>query len=384
MHLLATTISKQQLFVTLLGVSLCSLFLFSFMAHQTDSSSFINAVELLLGESSEPDRLFRLSKPLSLAIPTFLYHFFAVPISDGFLVQQILAYWLSALALYNVIYFVSSKELLAYIGMLAYILCQPMAVYGLAILTDGLGWCWMLWGILFSLKIITTPKLSLFQLALLGCFMGLGFFIKESIIITGIFTFFLVLLHPIHTFQSKLIIYGIIGSCFLGTFIIGNYLLDTFWGISIFDWIKFGQSDPPPFYWKSFITQSYHTIDLFWFFFILGLVKDIYSKNWSYIRYALLLTLISGWILLPFFWPYLYDRILFMLVPFMILWVALGAMHFKPFSFILVLLAGFFNLLITFFIYKHQISGLIIGSGVFFGFLLFFIHYFHGRNSSKE
>lgn len=377
------TISKQQLLLTLLGTSLVSLYLFSFMAFQTDSPSFINAVELLLGESTAPDRLFRLSKPLSLGIPAFLYHFFALPISDGFLVQQILAYWLGALALYKVIAFISPKESLAYVGMLAYILCQPMAVYGLAVLTDGLGWCWMLWGLLFSLKIIDASRLSLFQLGLLGCFMGLGFFIKESIVITGMCTFFLVLLHPSHTFKSKLIAYSVIGLSFLATFILGNYLLDAFWGISILDWIKFGQSDPPPFYWKSFITQSYHTIDLFWFFFLIGLAKDISLRNWSYIRYALFLTLISGWVLLPFFWPYLYDRILFMMVPFMVLWIALGAMHFKSFSILLVLLAGLLNLLVTFFIYKHQISGLIISSAFLFGILLLLTHYIGSMRSSK-
>jgi hypothetical protein len=345
------------------------------MAYQTDSPSFIQAVELLLGESTQPDRLFRRSKVLSLLLPAFLYLVFDLSIQSGFFLQQFFAYWLSAFFLYKIVAFISSKESLAYKAMLAYLLCQPMAVYGLAILTDGLGWCWMLIGIWMSLKILSSSKPSLYYLAILGIFMGLGFFIKESIIITGIFTFFLVLLHPQNSFKVKLINYSIIGSSFLITFFIGNYLIDLFWGISIFDWIKFGQSDPPPFSWTSFITQSYHTIDLYWFLFTIGFIKSISSHKWTASYYALFLTFLSGSCLLPFFWPYLYDRILFMMAPFIMLWVAIGAAHFKSLALPLVLVAGFINLLVTFFIYKHQISGLITISAVIFCVLLVIAHF---------
>jgi hypothetical protein len=349
------------------------------MAYQTDSSSFVQAVELLLGESTQPDRLFRRSKPLSLLLPAFLYLSIDLSIQYGFLVQQFLAYWLSAIFLYKIVAFVSNKESFAYLAMLAYVLCQPMAVYGLAILTDGLGWCWMLIGIWMSLKIISSSTLSVYRLAILGIFMGLGFFIKESIIITGIFTFFFLLLHPHHTLKTKVIGYSIIGSSFLITFFIGNYLIDFLWGISIFDWIKFGQSDPPPFSWSSFITQSYHTVDLFWFLFIIGFIKSISARKWTAVHYALFLTLISGWGLLPLVWPYLYDRILFMMAPFLMLWVAIGAAHFKAFALPLVLFAGFMNLLVTFFIYKHQVSGLIVSSAFVFCLLLVVAHFLKGR-----
>jgi hypothetical protein len=149
--------------------------------------------------------------------------------------------------------------------------------------------------------------------------------------------------------------------------------------MSIFDWIKFGQSDPPPFSWRNFITQSYHTIDLFWFLFIIGFIKSISSYKWTAVHYALFLTLISGWGLLPFFWPYLYDRILFMMAPFIVLWIAMGAAHFKAFALPLVLLAGFTNLLVTFFIYKHQVSGLIVLSAVVFCLLLVVAHFLKDR-----
>lgn len=372
---MSKTISKQQLFFTLLGTSLFSMALFSFMWHQTDSSSFINAAELLLGESNQPDRLFRRSKPLSLLLPAFLYLLFDLQIQYGFLVQQFLAYWLSAIFLFRIVTLISSKESLAYLAMLAYVLCQPMAVYGLAILTDGLGWCWMLIGIWISLKSISSPKLSMFNLAILGIFMGLGLFIKESILITGIFTFFLLLLSPTHSIKAKFIGYFSIGSSFLISFFIGNYLIDFFWELSIFDWIKFGQSDPPPFSWSSFVTQSYHTIDLFWFLFAIGFIKSISSTKWTYIHYAFCLTLVFGWSLLPLVWPYLYDRILFMMTPFMMLWIGIGARHFKAFALPLVLLAGLSNLLVTFFIYKYQVSGLIVFSAFTFCLLLFVAHF---------
>ncbi|CAA6830147.1 MAG: Unknown protein [uncultured Aureispira sp.] len=349
------------------------------MSYQTDSSSFIHAVELLLGESSPPDRLFRRSKPLSLLLPAFLYLSTDLSIQYGFWVQQFLAYWLSALFLYKIIAFISSKDFFAYLAMLAYVLCQPMAVYGLAVLTDGLGWCWMLIGIWISLKTISSSTLSIFNLAILGIFMGLGLFIKESILVTGIFTFFLLLIHPNHSLKARLIGYSVVGSFFLSTFFIGNYLTDLFWGISIFDWVKFGQSDPPPFSWSSFIIQSYHTIDLYWFLFIIGFYKSISSRKWSPVHYALCLTFISGWILLPLFWPYLYDRILFMMAPFIMLWVAIGASHFKALALPLVVFAGCTNLLVAFFIYKYQISGLITSSAFLFCLLLLLAHVLKDR-----
>lgn len=334
---------------------------------------------MLLGESTQPDRLFRRSKPLSLLLPSFLYLCVDLPIQYGFLVQQFLAYWVSAIFLYKIIAFISSRESLAYLAMLAYILCQPMAVYGLAILTDGLGWCWMLMGLWISIKSISSAKLSVYHLAGLGIFMALGLFIKESILITGLFTFLFLLLNPDHHFKAKIIAYLSIGSSFLITFFLGNYLIDLFWGLSIFDWIKFGQSDPPPFYWSNFIIQSYHTIDLFWFLFIIGFIKSFLHHKWAPIHYAFYMTFIWGWGILPLVWPYLYDRILFMMVPFMIYWVAVGAKHFKALALPLVLLAGFTNLLVSFFIYKHQISGLITISALSFCFVLFIAHFLKDR-----
>jgi hypothetical protein len=73
-----------------------------------------------------------------------------------------------------------------------------------------------------------------------------------------------------------------------------------------------------------------------------------------------------------------------MMAPFILLWVAIGAAHFKAFALPLVLLAGFTNLLVTFFIYKHQVSGLIVLSAVVFCLLLVVAHFLKNRKPKKE
>ncbi|BDS12605.1 hypothetical protein [Aureispira anguillae] len=362
-----------------MGTSIFSICLFHFMAYQTDSPSFVNAVELLLQETTTTDRLFRLSKPLSLLLPTFLYSICAIPISYAFLLQQLIAYWLSALFLYKILEQILGQSKLAYFGMLAYTLCQPLAVYGLAVLTDGLGWCWLIIGTWMSLQIVNAPKISYRSFIGLGLFIGSGFFIKESAIMIGIFTFFLLLLTPNFALKQKLIGYLIIGGSFLTTFGLGNWLIYYFWQESIFQWITFGQNDPPPFSWKGLIAQSYHTLDNYWLLFFIGIRSSFYSKSFNFILTSFLLTIIFSWLSLPFVWPYLYDRILFMIVPYMILWVAIGANQFGKFSFSLLLLGGLMNLLVSFLIYKYQIAGLIEGSAIIFLLSLFFAIAYHKK-----
>lgn len=340
------------------------------MAYQTDTPSFINAVELLLSQSDRPDRLFRLSKPLSLFVPTILYATFSIPIAYSFWIQQLIAYWFGAFFLYKILEEVVPDSNAAYLGMLAYILCQPMAVYGLAMLTDGLGWCWLIIGVWLSIRSIRSSLMQYTQLIGLGIFIGFGFFIKESVVMVGIFTFFLLLLNPSYSISKKIFAYSILGISFLTIFLIGNLFTYLLWQESIFQWIHFGQSAPPPFNLAGLITQSYHTLDLYWFLFVIGFIKSIHSRTIIYPLNVFLLTIIASWLTLPFVWPYLYDRILFMITPFMMVWIAVGALQFRQFSIVLVVFGGIANLLVSFCIYRYQSSNLIESAAFFYGILL--------------
>ena len=364
-------IPYHSILPTLILTSLISIGLFHFMAYQTDTSSYVTAVKILLGESAADDRLFRLSKPLTLLLPALLHRLLGISIEYGFFFQQLLAYLGSALILYQILFHLLNNRQAAYNGMLAYLLCQPIPVYGLAMLTDGLGWFWAILGIVLVLRFIDKPTYKINELCLLGIFLGLGFFIKESIIATGIFLFYYILLHQSYTWKQKIIAYSLIGSTFLGTLILGNLATYFLFHESIYQWMVFGHNDPPNFNLKGFITQAYRTLDVYWLLVAIGLLLYSQQKQQQRVTQAMLLAALSCWILLPLTWPYLYDRILFLNAPFLMFWVALGASYFGSRATVLIILGGSMNLLATYGIYKHQITGLIaLTNLVFLGLLL--------------
>jgi len=330
------------------------------MAYQTDTPSFVHAIQLWLGEGTAPDRLFRLSKPLALIIPTLLHCVLDLPITNSLLIQQFLAYWLGAVMLYVILIQLLESHRLALISVIAYLLCQPLSVYGLAMLTDGLGWTWSLIAIALSVHIFHNNKPTLTKLLLLGLLFGLGLFIKESILIAGMLTFFVVLIHQSYTWKQKAYYYSIIGVSFISTFFLGSALVYFFFNQSFFQWLSFGHSDPPPFSTTNFLKQAYHTIDTYWLLIPFGFINFIRLENKPNILVAMLLTAATSWLLLPFFWPYLYDRILFMIIPYMIFLIGFSIKTFGNAMYTLIVLSGIANLLSTFFIYKYQTPHLIV------------------------
>lgn len=201
----------------------------------------------------------------------------------------------------------------------------------------------------------------------LGSFLGLGFFIKESIVLAGIFLFYGILLQKNIPWTVKIKVYFWVGISCLTTFVFGSYLVYYCWNESLFQWVTFNHDSPPAFSLKNFILQSYHTLDVYWFLIPFGLWQSRSLLKENYLVQSLLLTAITGWILLPFSWPYLYDRILFMNAPFLVLWIGMGAAYFGRWAVPIVVVGGVLNLLVSFGIYKYQIGGLIFGAaGVFF------------------
>ena len=361
---------KTKIHLSILTTSLLSICLFHFMANQTDTYSFVNAIKIIFSESIEADELFRLSKPLALLIPSLLYGILSIPPEYGLFIQQYLFYYLSAIFLYKILLIVFNNEKQAFTGMMSYLFCQPVSVYGLAMLTDGVGWFCTIIGIWLTLKTYTTQTHRTLSLFLLGIYLGSSFFGKESVVVAGIFLFYYILTKEELTVRNKIQNYLCIGSGFILSFASGNYLIYLFSGQTLFDWIKFGRTSPPEFNLIYLIKQAYHTYDVFWIFIIAGVSRYIRGINKNKIFKPLLLTGLTIWLLLPMTWPYYNDRLLFMTAPFMIFFLIEGLSFFSKSALPLVLTAGFMNLLVTFGIYKYQFSNLIITEGVIFIFIL--------------
>ncbi|MCH2021069.1 MAG: hypothetical protein MK207_01210 [Saprospiraceae bacterium] len=357
------------------------------MAYQTDTPGFVNAVNLLLNNNAEADLLFRLTKPLALILPAAFYSLFNIPVIYGLFLQQLIAYWVSAFVLYKIIKYVTNRQELAYLGMLGYVLCQPVSVYGLAMLTDGIGWCWAILGIWFSFKIIDSPAQRLIYFSFLGLYIGIGLFIKESVAVIGVFIFYHILLNTNFSNVYKIKAYFNIGSTFIISFLLGNFFVFNMWGESLFQWIEFGHNSPPEFSLIGFIQQSYHTLDVYWFLVILGILvffKTILEqKQINKGLMSMILTACSIWILLPVVWPYWSDRILFMAAPFIVVWIAIGADLFGKMAMPLVLFGGIMNVLVAFGIYKFNI-GFIVSSALVFLFLMLVVYLFNYFKKQKS
>jgi len=342
--------------IILFACCLLSMGLFSFLFWQQDTASFVNAVLLLTDDAdASPDRLFRLSKPLVLLFPTILYSL-GFSITSGFWIQQLIAWWVCAFLVYRILLFRNSTST-AFLGALALVLCQPMAVYGLAYLVDAVGWAWMLLVVMRSLS--TTAYHHRSKCIELGLLLGVGIFIKESIVLAGVFIFFQILLQQA-SFIQKSKQYLWIGTSFILTLSLGSLLTYAWCGQTLYHWILFNNTNTPPsFQFLGFVLQSYRTLDVFWLFALLG-----FASSWSVIRKAttlqvFLLTALTSWVLTPICWPYYFDRILFMNAIFLLPFIVRGIRLFRGLGILLVLVGGLSNLFVTFAIYRYQTTGLL-------------------------
>ena len=126
------------------------------------------------------------------------------------------------------------------------------------------------------------------------------------------------------------------------------------------------------------IRQVYRILDLYWIFFTFTLVlwfkKKIMLFNQENWLITSLLTLLIVLILLPIGWPYIIDRVLFMVAPFAIIISSYGIIYFKEKAFLLVSIAGVFNVIIQFIIYKYKVEYLLyVVAGAYLLFIMFFL-----------
>ena len=363
-----------------LWYSTWSLLLFSLLWYQTDTPSYTNAIHLLAGESAAPDRLFRLSKPLALLFPTLLYQTLGLAPAWGLLLQQYLAYWLGAWALFQWLCHIFEDRQAALYGLLVYLGLQPLAVYGLAMLTDGLGWCLLLWGLYLGQVVLWQARWQFSTLLGLGLYWGLACFVKESILVAGLWGAGLILLRPNWSLLQKMGAYVLLGTVFGLVLILGNVWTTWMWEVSLWSWIQFGRTAPPAFSWWGLLAQAYHTLDGFWWLVVLGS-----TQLWRYRDQQLLWasagTAALGGLLFPWVWPYGYDRILLMLVPLALPLMVVGARLLQPWTLPLLLLGGAAHLLMTYLIYAHQIGGLLVPYGIGYGLLLLWTLWKHRQKT---
>lgn len=325
---------------------------------QTDSPTFANALLLWAGEGVEMDRLMRLSKPLSLFLPLLLYKI-SFSAYAALLIQQHLALALALFFLYKIAFRLSRSVPLAQLICILYAGSGAVGVYGLAVLVDMWAWAVMLILSYFCLQIYTEKSISYSKLAYLGIALAAGFFVKENVVVSGIFLFLMIIFSPDYSLKTKFLQLCAVGLAFFSNLFLGLFLTSHFFGYNLYDWIIFNQInavvyDSPL---KAFITQTFRSLDVGWWLVLLGIIQIVKEKfALNFAEKAFILAGFVGLAVFPLIWGYYMDRILFMFAPCCLYLAARGLLCLDKKAYFLAFLAVFLNIIANFVVYNHPIA----------------------------
>lgn len=361
-----------------MGLASLSIYLFAFMHYQTDTTSYLNAVKIFLGQPADEDVSHRIVKIVNYLFPALLYQV-GLPIKYSFFAQQWLSYGASAFFAFQLFKTLGFKRREAVYGMFAYLSCQSVAIFNFALMTDGMGWMMELWGLWWSSlllkKVATEDKIPIRFCLGLGIVFGLGLLIKESVLMAGLYLFIAILWKP-SSIWKKVQLNFWVGLSFLIILISLSIYTEIRFDKSMLSWWEFAHTTPRTYSqpYKIYLIQLARTLDLHWFWVILGGI--VYLSQFSKLDIRLksmFLAAIIGLILFPLAWPYLTDRIMFMIPVLLLPALIKGLSLFPKTAIYLLLLGGFLNLYMTYQIYYHKEEGWLIGTALVYGGLLLLV-----------
>jgi len=353
-----TNLSKITFLSVLALIYIAQVGAFFALQVQTDSPTFANAIALLAGDEALPDRLMRLSKPLSLLLPLFLYKI-GFSAYAALLIQSHLALGLALFFLYKIAFQLSRSVLLAQLVCILYAGCGAVGVYGLAVLVDMWAWAVMLGLMCWSLWIYTDKNVSYPRLFSLGIGLGLAFFVKENAVISGIFLFLMIISNPNYSLRAKFFQLCAVGLAFCAALSLGLLLTSHFFGYNLYDWIVFNQINAVVYEspLKAFFTQTFRSLDVGWWLVIAGLIQTIRAKNGlNFAEWAFIITGFVGLCLFPLIWGYYMDRILFMFAPCWLYLAARGLLFFTKRAYFLAIFASASNIIANFVVYNYPVA----------------------------
>ncbi len=357
--------TNTKIFFTLTILVIIYWLLFDFLRwEQYDSPSFIGGARMLFGLDGGYDFQSRLTKPLVLVLPGFIEFVASINPKYIFLLQNVVFFYLCGFFIYKINMLVFCDDKPAFLGMLIYVTCQPFAIFSLFILSDVASWFFGVFTIYLTLKYFSERSIKLNHFLLIGFIAGIGFLFKESAIIGLIFTFSYILFLKLD-FNVKLKHFAVVFAGFIIPVVISYFLIEHFYHDSIIKRILTSRISVANDEFKlSNLKQIYRVIDEYWFLFLIGVIGIIRTLKLSnYIVKSALLTLLISGVLMPV-WPYLIDRILFMVAPMLIIISVRGIMKFKHFALPLVILGGILNIMSSYIIYKYNPTGILLISTI--------------------
>lgn len=365
--------------------------LFDFLRWQNpDEASFIGGARLLMGLEGAWDEQSRMTKPLVLIVPGLAEWAFNIHPKWTFIAQNWVCYCLNILVLWRFFWLLSKDVYQSSMALLMYHLCQPLAIFSTFVLSDMPGWLMANWIALEALILLETNAIfQQKQIATrflgLGILTGLGLLCKESALIGGIFAAVLLLLKPNWAFPYKLKMGSLTLLGFVIILALGSWFSMQMTNDTIFKRVN-NMWDYQPgrgYYNLSNWPQVYRLLDQFWVLVILGSYQI--AKHWAtyksnFIHIALLITIPLGLLLLPAVYPFIVDRLIFLVAPYLLFIGSLALKAYPPrLSFALILLGGLLNIGCAYCIYAYQTKGLIALTLLLFTVVIGLAHYLNSR-----
>jgi hypothetical protein len=110
------------------------------------------------------------------------------------------------------------------------------------------------------------------------------------------------------------------------------------------------------------VMQLFRVFDFYWLLVILGafaLRKSKILQSEKHEIYALLWAFILSLLFMPI-WPYIVDRILFMVAPTLVVFAVLSEYYLKKLLLPVIVIGGSLNISVAWLIYKYNISGILL------------------------
>ena len=279
----------------------------------TDTGQYIATIDYFSEKPGGEIYLHRILKPLPIFISVLLSPIFDA--KSALIFQNLIFYFLSIWLIFILIYRIYQSEKQAFCGAVLYAGAYPMLAYGLAPLTDSSGWFFYILSIFLSLNFLKNPS---FKTAVLpGLVAGLGMLFKENLAAAPFFFAALLFFAATFNFKEKLKYLFCFGITFLAPVLINSLIIYKIYHYSYFQWYwdvsHHGESSG--FYAYSFLRTAIEVGRVFalgWIFFVLGILKEIKSKNKE--RQKILISLVPP-SLSFFLWSFPHNRIVFIAAP---------------------------------------------------------------------
>ncbi len=347
--------------LVLLALATLYYFLFDFLRiREYDSPAYIGASRLLFGLSGGYEHQARIAKPVVLLLPGLFEIMTGKNPAWIFILQNFVAFLACGWLMHSIAYRLVNDEGTAFLVMLCFALCQPFAVYSLLVLADAPGWAWELLVIRLALD---CESFSWIKKGGLGLLIGLGFLVKESMLIAALFVFLNNLLFDGKDLLKKLKSLLNIGLPALLVMGLNAWFVKHFFHVNLLGWIVEANEEFQTFgYNLHYFQQVLHTLDLAWLYIIAGTIFALRKAAFSACRSehkAALITSLFFFLSAPLLANFAHDRVLFMASPFLFILTLGYIKQNRQMLLLLIPTFGFSAVLTTYLIYRFEFQNLL-------------------------